>query len=123
MASIGSISVDTMMGSPTAKGLVTDEYARKGSDRIDRTQVGTRPVPAMIETTTLITGATLAVDADAARKARMALQGTLQTVTDAHGTAHANTMIRIVDPAPARRIIYKGADAIQLRTRWTVEGS
>ena len=123
MASIGAVTVTTMVGAPTSSALEADAFARPGSDRIDRRQVGNRPMPALIETTTLITGGGLAAAADAARKARRALQGTLQTVTDAHGTVHANTFIAVVDVAPGRAIIHEGAAAIQISTQWTVEGA
>jgi len=123
MAAIGSVTVTTMVGAPAPTAQAADAYARIGSDRIDRRQIGSRPVASVIETTTLVTGAGLAAAADAARDARAALKSTLQTVTDAHGTEHANTFIADVNVAAARKVRYNGAEAILLRTTWVVEGS
>ena len=120
MASIGSVTVDTMVGAPTAAGNGFETFVRAGSDRIDRTILGKRPSPSPIDTTTLIVAGAAA--ADTARAARMALKSTLQTVTDAHGTEHSNVFIADVQPLAGRAVRYLGADAIQLVTRWIVEG-
>jgi hypothetical protein len=122
MASIGSVTVNTMKGAPTVKATASDSYARPGSDRIDRRDLGKRPTPTIIETTSFITGEGLPAAANTARSTRRALKGTSVTVTDSHGTEHATTFIADVDVAPAQAVWYAGAAAMLIVTRWTVEG-
>jgi len=120
MASIGAITVDTIVGSVLPAALSGDAFARKGSDRIDRRDLGNRPTPTQISTTSIITTGQAA--ADAARKARLALKRTFVTIVDGHGTSHANVFIAEVAAAAGRAVIYRNAAAIQLRTQWIVEG-
>ena len=123
MAAIGSITVNTMTGYPTPAAMDHDAYARPGSNTIYRRDLGKRPTPATIDTTTLITGEGLGAAATAAVDARYALKGTTVTVTDAHEVEHELTFIAEVIVHSVKLVRYLSADAIEIRTRWTVEGA
>ena len=125
MAAIGSITVNTMTGYPTPAAMDHDAYARPGSDTVYRRDLGKRPTPATIDTISFISGLTetLGDDAADAVNARYALKGTAVTVTDAHGVEHELTFIAEVIVHSVKLVRYLSADAIEIRTRWTVEGA
>ena len=125
MPSIGAHTVDTLAGTLIPAGGRLEAIDRPGRDYVDYRLDGASSTPATIRTQTLLgpsaaPAQTTAENLATAVAAALALQGTLQTITDDWGTAHLLCTILDVRPS-ARAVLDAGVVKALLETTWTVQ--
>jgi hypothetical protein len=114
---VGTVTVDRMRGRPVPRASRVRVLRRDGYDGHDLKLIGQRAAQTVIETDTTVTYTAAALKT--AIDDRLALAGSVVTITDDLGQAHANCSI--IDVQPTHRPILVGAtEQFLVQTRWTV---
>jgi len=117
---VGGIQFDVLDGRPVPPGVRVESLDRAGEDGTPTRHLGEKAPEVPLVSYSIHNDAAAS---DAAIASCQALLGTLVTVDDAFGIAHANVQVLAYTPVEVRNVIHEGAAKSLVIGQWVVRAT